>query len=257
MTNPKPSGVRRGRYAAVRLISLIALSAFAVLPMSAQEKAAPRPEMAVYQMGLLTRGPGWTAESTTETERVQAEHMKHIQKMAADGKLVGAGPITDGGQLRGIFIFAVPSLEEAKALAGADPAVKAGRLAVEVHPWFGPKGIGAKYFAQRKANPEAKVEMETYQLALLRRGPKATAESTPESAKMQADHLANIFKMIESGKLGAAGPFTDGGDVVGIFVFRVGSLEEAKALAETDPLVKAGKMIVELHPWMAAKGVLP
>jgi uncharacterized protein YciI len=213
--------------------------------------------MVVYQMGLLSRGPGWTAESTPETERVQAEHMKHIQKMAADGKLVAAGPITDGGQLRGIFIFAVPTLDEAKSLAGADPAVKAGRLAVEVHPWFGPKGIGAKYFAERKANPEAKVEMETYQFVLLKRGTPVAGESTAEAAKMQGDHVANIFKLLESGKLGAAGPFTDGGEVAGILVFRVGSLEEAKALTETDPLVKAGKLKVELHPWMAAKGVLP
>jgi uncharacterized protein YciI len=257
MTNPRPTLVLRSKRVAEMLIAIIALAAFAIIPVCAQEKAAPRPEMAIYQMGLLTRGPGWTAEATPETERVQAEHMKHIQKMAADGKLVAAGPITDGGQLRGIFIFAAASLDEAKALASADPAVKAGRLAVEVHPWFGPKGIGAKFFAERKANPDAKVEMDTYQFVLLKRGPNASATATPESAKMQADHVEGIFRLIASGKLGAAGPFMDGGPIAGILVFRVGSLDEARALAESDPLVKAGKLLVELHPWMAAKGVLP
>ena len=48
---------------------------------------------------------------------------------------------TDDGKLRGMFVFTVGSLEEAKALAEADPAVKAGRLEPEVHPWFAAKGI--------------------------------------------------------------------------------------------------------------------
>jgi uncharacterized protein YciI len=41
---------------------------------------------------------------------------------------------------RGICIYDVKSLERAKALAEADPAVKAGRLRVEVHPWMSQKG---------------------------------------------------------------------------------------------------------------------
>ncbi len=242
------------------LKSLISLIVFLMLAPSlaiGQEKAPARPEMTLYYLALLSRGPKWTPEQTPEVERIQAEHMKNIQKMAGDGKLVAAGPITDGGQLRGIFILAVRSIEEAKSLAEGDPAVKSGRLAVEVHPWMSQKGIGARQAAEVKANPQAKFEMTTYQLGLALRGPKATTESTPESQRLQADHLANIFKLIGSGKLGAAGPCMDGGNLSGVFVFQVGSMEEAKALADSDPFVKAGVLVVELHPWMAAKGALP
>jgi uncharacterized protein YciI len=52
--------------------------------------------------------------------------------------------------------------------------------------------------------------------------------------------MANIQKLAGERKLLLAGLFTDGGDLRGIFVFRVGSTAEAQALAETDPAVRAG-----------------
>jgi len=104
--------------------------------------------------------------------------------------------------------------------------------------------------------PEEEWEMTTYQVAFLRRGPAWTPASTPELNKLQADHLAHIGKMAETGKLIIAGPFSDGGDLRGMFIFRVETLEEAKALAEQDPTVKAGRLVLEWHPWFAAKNIL-
>lgn len=43
----------------------------------------------------------------------------------------------DDTDLRGIFIFNVESVEEAKKLTETDPAIKAGVLIMELHPWFG------------------------------------------------------------------------------------------------------------------------
>jgi uncharacterized protein len=242
-------------YAEKSLISLIVFLMLAASPATGQEKAPAMREMTTYYLVLLSRGPN--SGPSPDAERIQAEHMKGIQSMAAEGKLVAAGPIVDGGALRGIFVLAVSSIEEAKALAAADPAVKAGRLAVDVHPWNSQKGIGARNAAAVKANPQTNFEMTTYQLGLARRGPEATTESTPETQRLWADHLANVFKLISTGKLGAAGPCMDGGNLNGVFVFQVGSIEEAKALVDTDPLVKAGILEVEFHPWMAAKGTLP
>ena len=112
-----------------------------VLVLAAQEKSEPRFEMTTYYLGLPRKGPSWSAEVTDETKHIQAAHLAHIGKMADSGKLILAGPITDGGELRGIFVFKTDSIEEARALSEADPAVKAARLVVELHPWLGPKGL--------------------------------------------------------------------------------------------------------------------
>ena len=69
--------------------------------------------------------------------------------------------------------------------------------------------------------------------------------------------MANINRLAETKKLVVAGPFGGKGTLRGIFVFRVGSLEEAKQLAETDPAVQAGRLAIEMRPWMVPDGVLP
>jgi uncharacterized protein YciI len=90
---------------------------------------------------FLTRGEKWTPERTPATEEIQKGHMANINRLAETKKLVVAGPFGDNGRLRGIFVFRVGSLEEAKALTATDPAVQAGRLAMEIHPWMVPEGI--------------------------------------------------------------------------------------------------------------------
>ena len=98
-------------------------------------------EMATYYVGFLYRGANWTPGETPETKKLQEAHMANIQKMAEAGKLVIAGPFTDDGDLRGLYVFRVASAEEARALVESDPAVKAGRLRFELHPWFAAKNI--------------------------------------------------------------------------------------------------------------------
>jgi uncharacterized protein YciI len=130
------------------------------------------------------------------------------------------------------------------------------RLAIEFHAWHGPAGIGDRYFAEHKEHPDMRPKMVTYQLGLLKRGPKWAEEVTPARENVHAAHLANISRLLAAGKLVAAGPFTDEGDLRGVFVFRADSTE-ARRLALGDPAVKAGRLTVELHPWMAAEGVFP
>jgi uncharacterized protein YciI len=111
---------------------------------------------------------------------------------------------------------------------------------------------GSQSEAQRSDMPD---DMELLYLGLLRRGSTWTPEVTPEVEALQEAHLANIERMRQSGELLVAGPFGDDGDLRGVYIFRVASMEEAIALTDTDPAVQAGRLVFELHPWWVKKEV--
>ena len=116
----------------------------AVKPVSETAPAPPAapalpPGMKQYWFVMLKRGPK-RDQSPEEAKQLQAGHMANIQAYAAMGKLQIAGPFMDDGDWRGIFILDVPDRAAAEAMCNDDPAVKAGRLACEIHPWLSQKG---------------------------------------------------------------------------------------------------------------------
>jgi uncharacterized protein YciI len=123
---------------AVWILGLIAVAVGGASALGAAA-AVPAPEasqMSTVYLVLLKKGPAWTAQKTPETQAIQEGHMANIKAMWAAKKLIVAGPMDDDGDTRGVFVFQVGTLEEAKALTQADPAVKAGRLVAEIHPWW-------------------------------------------------------------------------------------------------------------------------
>lgn len=92
--------------------------------------------MKQYVMAFLKKGPNRDLDRKAAAELQQA-HLDNINKLAADGKLVVAGPFMDDSDIRGIYIFDVTSIEEAEALTATDPAIKAGSLIMELRPWYG------------------------------------------------------------------------------------------------------------------------
>ena len=101
-------------------------------------------------------------------------------------------------------------------------------------------------------------EMETVQLVLLLRAPTWKKLPAEESAALQKEHLAHLTTMAEAGKMVVAGPFSDQADPAyrGACIYRVGSVAEARALAEQDPIVKAGQLRVEVMTWWYGKGYM-
>lgn len=107
----------------------------APLLLSAQNKSNPQPQIRQYFFVMLTAGKNRTQDSVTAAT-IQEGHMANIRKLYADGKLKVAGPFGDDGNWRGIFIFDCATKEEVEQLLQTDPAVKSGRLAFEIHPWY-------------------------------------------------------------------------------------------------------------------------
>jgi len=239
----RPSKLKSTAKLIAGAIILCASARIAPAQAGAQE---PKYEMGTFYLCLLIKPPNFSAAQATE-QLVQS-HFKHVQGLLASGKAAIAGPFGDDTRIAGVFVLNASSPEEARAMEEADPLVKEGGFSVEVLKWWAAKGI---------MKPAPLTKMATYYFSFLRRGPKWTPEKTPETEKLQAAHMANINAMAKTGKLVIAGPFENGGDYAGVFVFKVGSLDEAKALAESDPAIKAGRLVADVHPWLVAEGSLP
>lgn len=96
--------------------------------------------MKQYVMAFLKRGPNRDQDSATAAA-LQKAHLGNILRMAEEGSLVVAGPFMDDWEVRGIYVFNVKTVEEARALTETDPAIKAGRLTMDLHPWYGPAAL--------------------------------------------------------------------------------------------------------------------
>lgn len=79
-------------------------------------------------------------QSKKVAEKIQKQHLEHMNTLAEEKKICIAGPFGHDGPERGIIIFNAYSLEEAEKLANQDPAVKAGRLTFTLHPIWLAKG---------------------------------------------------------------------------------------------------------------------
>lgn len=95
--------------------------------------------------------------------------------------------------------------------------------------------------------------MQQYFIAFLKRGPNQDM-SKEETDSLQVLHLGHLARMYELGFADISGPFGDDGDIRGITIYNTPTQEIADSLAHMDPMVKAERLIIEIHPWWAAKG---
>jgi uncharacterized protein len=121
------------------LLTLVLLSFF-INPLKAQTNIEDEYQMKQYFMVFLKAGLNRTQDSIT-VSKIQEGHLNNIRRLLGEKKLLIAGPFLDEGLYKGIFIFDVATVEEVNQLLATDPAIKAGRLDFEIHPWYGPGNI--------------------------------------------------------------------------------------------------------------------
>lgn len=112
-------------------------------PAPAATAAPAAPKLKAYSFAMLRKGSKRDHDADT-AKKIQEGHMAHLDACAKSGKLLVAGPFGDDGDWRGILIYDIADVAEAKALCEADPAVKAGRLVCDVHPWWSEPGVVLK-----------------------------------------------------------------------------------------------------------------
>ncbi len=93
--------------------------------------------------------------------------------------------------------------------------------------------------------------MKQYFMGFLVKGEKyGQTVQKEELSRLQQQHLAYIRSQAEASKYVLAGPFLENDRIRGVVVINAASAEEAKNIASVDPMVKIGRLAVEIHPMM-------
>jgi uncharacterized protein len=103
-------------------------------------------DLEAFELVVLRRPAQPSAYDDETIERVQREHLAYHASLREAGQVVTNGPVTDqpDESFRGLTFYRTGSLEQARRLAQADPAVQAGRLEVDVMTWYCPPGTMAR-----------------------------------------------------------------------------------------------------------------
>jgi len=228
---------RKGQLPIFALLLLVAVTALA---------ADAPPRMKTYQMVFFRKGSN--TNSPADGAKMQQAHLNELIQLNLSRTNVLFGPFLDGTDLRGIAVLDVPDAASARSLLAGDPYVKGGHMTLDVKPWMSETNVFA--LPEKPHTPEQLV------FGFLMRGTNRVQLPAEEGQKIQKGHLDYMGELHKQGKLIAAGPFLEAGDMRGIVIYRVTTVEEAKRLAADDPAVKIGRLVIDAHPWMTFKGML-
>lgn len=107
---------------------------------AAKRLGADQRGMRSYVLVVLKTGPNKVAAGK-ERDEMFAGHFANMKRLAAEGKLALAGPFDGVDGWRGLFIFAVNDIEEAKQLTATDPVIMKGEMIAEYHNWYGSAAV--------------------------------------------------------------------------------------------------------------------
>jgi uncharacterized protein YciI len=80
------------------------------------------------------RGAEFIENASEEESSVMGEHFAYLKAALEAGRLVLAGPATDG-LFPGVVVFEADDEDEARAFMENDPSVRAGVMLAELHPF--------------------------------------------------------------------------------------------------------------------------
>jgi len=118
-------------------------------PTAAQQPVAPAYDEALarsvgademgmrrYVFVLLKTGPN-KMPAGAERDAMFKGHFANMKRLSDESKLVLAGPFDGVDGWRGMFVFAVPTIAEAKQLTETDPVLVHGEMVAEYHSYYG------------------------------------------------------------------------------------------------------------------------
>jgi uncharacterized protein len=116
-------------------LALIALI-IGIRPNALAADQQPKLRQFIYLVRLAPRlyeEKGWTPQDRDVVMR----HFDRLKKAAEKGPVIFAGRTDEpNSKTFGIVVFEAPTTDEAKAFMESDPAVKAGLMTAELHPYM-------------------------------------------------------------------------------------------------------------------------
>lgn len=216
-----------------------------ILVMLVQAALAEPRDLQTMQIVLLTKGPAWTSDATSDVQTLQRAHATYLSGLSMSGKLAIGGTFADAGDLRAMLLLKVPTVEEARAIAAASPAVKAGRLAADV--WS--LTVAGNWFAVGLSRDDAPTRQ--FMVGFLDATDRASASDAEARARLEF-----LWQLREAGTLLLAGELRGAAPHRALVVTTVESAPAARALLAADPAVAAGQYALVLRPWYAPEGAL-
>jgi uncharacterized protein YciI len=154
----------------MRTLALFALIALFGTIASAAESPAPAPAatfdaelakrlgadargMRPYVFVVLKTGPKPMPKGP-ERDAMFKGHFANITRLADEGKLVSAGPFDGVDGWRGMFIFAVKDIAEARALTETDPVLQNGEMIAEYHQLYSSAALMLISETHKKLTPK-------------------------------------------------------------------------------------------------------
>jgi len=105
-----------------------------------------------YVLVILKTGPHRVPDGP-DRDAVFRGHFANMKRLAEEGKLALAGPFEDSTGWRGMFVFAVETIEEAEGLVSTDPVIQSGEMVAEYHRLYATAALMAVYDIHRKIAP--------------------------------------------------------------------------------------------------------
>jgi uncharacterized protein YciI len=195
--------------------------------------------------GAPEKAKGVSKEAMTE---MQAKHIGNFGTQFDGGKLLAAGPLGDGGSIRGTVILAVNTPEQIAECFKADPYVQREILQVEAHPWLAD--------VMKFGSSVVPFKMARHTLCIVKKGPNWKGASAEPSSESLTKMLPTLKKQEGTGELAISGAFRDASDKLGILIFYSTNKAEVQAQLETEPEVANGNVQLEFHSQFMGKGTL-
>jgi uncharacterized protein YciI len=189
-----------------------------------------------YTFVFLTKNASADKISQVALDSLMKGHMANINRLAAAGKLIAAGPFEGGG---GIFILKTASTDQAKEWLSTDPGVRARRWDVSLYPY---KPLIGSVCAVKEPYEMVAYAFVRFDMVVT----KFTAQSYPDILRRHEEFvrkLATTGNVVTYGILGAHD--------VGILVIKG---EVQQEVVEADPGIQEGLFEMQYKKLWIAQG---